>query len=231
MTAEHQEHYYHECLVHPALSSAAKIEKILVIGGGDGGTAKECLLYPAVEQLDLVEIDARVVELSQKYLKNLGGNAWKDKRLNITIEDGIIWAKRAKTNSYDVVLVDGADPEGPAQKLFSKDFFEDCKRIIRPGGIFATQSESPEAFKEIHVNIVKEIRKVFNYADPLYGWVPMYPSGFWSWTFASQDEQRYLKPLPKRVENISNSCEVWSQDWQKGAFQAVPAFIAKELNQ
>ena len=37
MTAERQERHYHESLVHPALCSAAAIERILVIGGGDGG--------------------------------------------------------------------------------------------------------------------------------------------------------------------------------------------------
>ena len=48
MTSLRDEKYYHECLVHPALSSIDKKSHILIIGGGDGGTARECLKYSQV---------------------------------------------------------------------------------------------------------------------------------------------------------------------------------------
>ena len=230
MTAEYQEKFYHECLVHPALCSAKNIFKVLIIGGGDGGTARECLRHEEIEHLDIVEIDARVVELSQKYLVSLGGQAWNDPRLHLNIEDGINWVANATTDSYDVVIVDGSDPNGPAKGLFNKKFFKDCKRILRPGGVFATQSESPEAFRDVHIEIIRIIREVFEFADPLYGWVPMYPSGWWSWTFASIDSPRYKKPISSRSAKISHTCELWSTRWQKGAFEAIPAFIERELN-
>ena len=63
-----------------------------------------------------------------------------------------------------------------------------------------TQSESPEAFLEVHLEIIKVMREIFTYADPIYGWVPMYPSGWWSWTFASMDKPRYKNPIAKRAE-------------------------------
>ncbi len=229
MTTEYQEKQYHECLVHPALCSAAEIKKILVIGGGDGGTARECLKHKEVQHIDMIEIDNRVIELSKEYLPSIGGNAWNDPRLHLTIGDGIAWAANAENNSYDVVLVDGSDPIGPAEGLFNKTFFENCKRILKPNGIFATQSESPEAFQQIHIDIVRLIRDVFNYSDPLYGWVPIYPSGWWSWTFACIDAPRYLNPLKKRASVISDQCEIWSPRWQKGAFQAIPAFLEREF--
>ena len=80
MTAELQEKNYHESLVHPALTSSREISKVLIIGGGDGGTARECLKYKEIDQVDLVEIDNRVVELSQRFLPSLGGKAWSDPR-------------------------------------------------------------------------------------------------------------------------------------------------------
>ena len=169
MTAEHQERHYHEALVHPALCSAASLERVLVIGGGDGGTARECLRHHEVQHLDMVEIDGRVVELSKQHLPSLGGNAWSDPRFQLTVGDGIAWAANAADASYDVVLVDGSDPAGPAEGLFNQTFFEHCRRILRPGGVFATQSESPEAFRDVHVAMVRLIRQVFAHADPLYG--------------------------------------------------------------
>ena len=229
MTAERQERHYHESLVHPALCSAAAIERVLVIGGGDGGTARECLRHPGLRHLDMVEIDGRVVELSREHLPTIGGSAWSDPRFHLTVGDGIAWAANAPDASYDVVLVDGSDPAGPAEGLFNRTFFDHCRRILRPGGVFATQSESPEAFREVHIAMVRLIRDVFGHADPLYGWVPMYPSGWWSWTFAATDGPRYRTVLEARAAAIASGCDIWSPTWQAGGFQAVPAFIAREL--
>jgi spermidine synthase len=229
MTAERQERHYHESLVHPALCGAAAIERVLVIGGGDGGTARECLRHPGVAHLDLVEIDGLVVEWSQKHLPSIGGDAWSDPRLQLTVGDGIAWVAEAPDASYDVVIVDGSDPAGPAEGLFNRAFFEHCRRILRPGGVFATQSESPEAFRHVHIAMVQLLREVFGHADPLYGWVPMYPSGWWSWTFAAVDGPRYREPQPPRASAVAAGCEIWSPRWQRGGFDAMPAFIERAL--
>tara|TARA_B100000214_G_C23909420_1_gene600541 strand:- start:241 stop:1104 length:864 start_codon:yes stop_codon:yes gene_type:complete len=229
MTSEKSEKYYHECLIHPALCSSKEINNILIIGGGDGGSARECLRYEEVQSLDLIEIDKRVIELSQKYLPTVGANAWSDSRLNLQIKNGIDWVKNSKNNSYDVIIIDGADPIGPSKELYSNSFFEECKRILKSGGVFATQSESPESFKKIHINIIRTLRYVFDYADPMYGSVSLYPSGFWSWTFASMAKPIYLYPQEHRVKEISEKCEIWSERLQKGAFNTIPAFIEREL--
>ena len=229
MTAERQERHYHEALVHPALCGAAQVERVLVIGGGDGGTARECLRHGGVQHLDMVEIDGLVVEWSQRYLPSIGGSAWSDPRFHLTVGDGIAWVGEAAAASYDVVIVDGSDPAGPAEGLFNRAFFEQCRRILRPGGVFATQSESPEAFRQVHIDTVKLIREVFGHADPLYGWVPMYPSGWWSWTFAAVDGPRYRDPQEGRAAAMAPGCEIWSPRWQRGAFEAVPAFVERAL--
>ncbi|MCT0229357.1 polyamine aminopropyltransferase [Synechococcus sp. CS-1324] len=230
MTAEHQERHYHESLVHPALCGAERIERVLVIGGGDGGTARECLRHAGVARLDMVEIDGLVVELCREHLPSLGGSAWSDPRFHLTIGDGIAWVAAAATASYDVVFVDGSDPAGPATGLFNRVFFEHCRRLLRPGGVFATQSESPEAFRSVHLETVRLLRQVFGHADPLYGWVPMYPSGWWSWTFAATDGPRYRHPDPERAAAVAPACQIWSPRWQGGAFEAVPAAIERELD-
>ena len=146
MISEKHDNHYHECLIHPALSCAKTIEKILIIGGGDGGSAKECLKYSAVKEIDLVEIDELVVELSKKYLQKINKDIWDNKKLNIHIKDGIEWVKSTEYNSYDVVIIDCSDPKGTSKGLFSLAFLKDCKRILKYGGVFATQSESPESF-------------------------------------------------------------------------------------
>ena len=229
MTAEKNEKCYHECLIHPALSGSKQIENILIIGGGDGGSARECLKYQEVRCVDLIEIDRKVIELSKKFLPIIGDNAWSDSRLNLKIKNGIEWVRNTKNNTYDVIIIDGADPIGPSKELYSDSFIQDCKRVLKPGGVLATQSESPESFHEIHINIVKMLRQIFDYADPLYGSVSIYPSGLWSWTFASMEKPKYLYPIENRVKEISENCQIWSERWQKGAFNTIPAFIEREL--
>ena len=231
MTTEKQEKTYHECLIHPALSSSHQIRKILIIGGGDGGSARECLKYKDVKEIDLVEIDSRVIELSQKFLPTIGGNAWKDSRLNIRIKNGIDWVKNSEANTYDIIIIDSSDPFGPAEELFTKKFFKECQRILKPSGIFATQSESPEAFFQDHINLIKNLRNVFDFADPIYGWVPIYPSGWWSWTFASMNSPQYMTPNRNRTKEISKYCQIWSIKWHENSFKAIPAFIDRHLNQ
>ena len=230
MTAEKSDKCYHECLIHPALSCSKQIKNILIIGGGDGGSARECLKYKEVMSIDLVEIDAKVIELSKKYLPTIGGKSWSDSRLNLQIKNGIDWVKNTKNNSYDVIIIDGADPIGPSKELFSISFLKDCKRVLNPGGILATQSESPESFQKIHLNIIKVLREIFDYADPIYGSVPIYPSGLWSWTFATMDNAKYLNPKKSRVKEITESCQIWSERWQNAAFNTIPAFLERELN-
>ena len=87
-TSELEEYFYHEMLVHPAMTSAPNIRRALVIGGGDGGTAREILKHPEVEQCVMVEIDARVVEACKAHLPTIG-TAWDDPRLSLRIGDGI----------------------------------------------------------------------------------------------------------------------------------------------
>ena len=231
MTAEGQERHYHESLVHPALCGAEAIDRVLVIGGGDGGTARECLRHGSVQELHMVEIDGLVVDWSRQHLPSLGGGCWTDPRFQLSVGDGIAWAAAAADASYNVVIVDGSDPAGPAEGLFNRAFFENCRRILKPGGVFATQSESPEAFRQVHIDTVKLLREVFGYADPLYGWVPMYPSGWWSWTFAATDGARYRQVQADRAAAIAAGCEIWSPRWQRGAFDAIPAFMERALNQ
>ena len=231
MTAEGQERHYHESLVHPALCGAEAIDRVLVIGGGDGGTARECLRHGSVQELHMVEIDGLVVDWSRQHLPSLGGGCWTDPRFQLSVGDGIAWAAAAADASYNVVIVDGSDPAGPAEGLFNRAFFENCRRILKPGGVFATQSESPEAFRQVHIDTVKLLREVFGYADPMYGWVPMYPSGWWSWTFAPTDGARYRQVQADRAAAIAAGCEIWSPRWQRGAFDAIPAFMERALNQ
>ncbi len=230
MTSLRDEKYYHECLVHPALSSIDKKSHILIIGGGDGGTARECLKYSKVAKIDLVEIDEEVIKVSKTFLREIGGEAWSDKRLAIHIDDGVKWVEKTKDNFYDVIFVDCSDPSEFSNLLFTDSFYKECKRILAKKGILATQSESPESFKNIHIRILKSLNKIFKLSETMYSFVPLYPSGIWSWTFASEEELNLSKVNYKEVMKIESNCDIWNLNFQNAAFKMMPNKIVKELN-
>ncbi len=229
MTSDKEEKYYHECLVHPALSSLEKVTRVLIIGGGDGGTAQECLKYKTVKNIDLVEIDEEVIRLSRKYLTKLGTNTWEDNRLNIHISDGLEWVKKMQDNYYNVILIDLSDPSELSESLFSENFYRECKRIMKHDGILGTQSESPESFQEFHLNIIQSLKNTFIKVETMYSFVPFYPSGIWSWTFASDNEKEFLQGKNKEVISIEQNCEIWNLNYQLGALKMMPNKINKAL--
>ena len=230
MTSLKDEKYYHECLVHPALSSIDEKSNLLIIGGGDGGTLRECIKYTKISKIDLVEIDEEVIKISKKFLKEIGGEAWNDKRLKIHIDDGVKWVKKTKDNFYDVIFIDCSDPSEFSNLLFSDSFYKECKRILKPMGILATQSESPESFKNIHINILKTLKNIFKVSETMYSFVPIYPSGIWSWTYASSEDLNLSKQNYDEVLKIEKGCEIWNLNFQNAAFKMMPNKIVKELD-
>jgi len=230
MTSLKDEKYYHECLVHPALSSIYEKSNVLIIGGGDGGTVRECVKYTQISKIDLVEIDEEVIKISKKFLKEIGGEAWNDKRLEIHVDDGVEWVKKTRDNFYDVIFIDCSDPSEFSNLLFSDSFYQECKRILTPKGILATQSESPESFKSIHINILKTLKNIFKVSETMYSFVPIYPSGIWSWTFASSENLNLSKQNYEEVLKIEKGCEIWNLNFQNEAFKMMPNKIVKELD-
>ncbi|MFO0745364.1 MAG: polyamine aminopropyltransferase [Myxococcota bacterium] len=230
MTSERDEYIYHELIAHTTCAVVPKLERVLVIGGGDGGTVREVLRHPEVRRVDLVEIDGMVVEASKAWLRHIG-SAWEDPRLHVTIGDGIAFVKEAALPDglpYDVVIVDGSDPTGPAVGLFNEDFYRGCKRVMGERAVFITQSESPIAHLDVHLDMIRTIRNVFGAAHPLYGTVPLYPTGSWSWTWAATGGVDRFAVNPERAARIEADARYWNRDIHRGAF-AVPTHVLRAL--
>jgi len=224
MCAEGDERTYHEMIVHPALTTAPKISRVLVIGGGDGGTVREVLRHDEVEHVDMVEIDPVVVRACQQFLTTIG-TAWDDPRLNVRLEDGIRYVQRQDVAPYDVIIVDGSDPVGPAEGLFNEAFYSDCKSLLTKDGVFVTQAESPLSMKGVHVEMIQTLNRVFHNVHPYYGGVMIYPGGAWSWVFASQTVDP-KQIIDQRAERIEPEMMIYNTDVHRGSF-AVPSHIRR----
>lgn len=186
MLTERDEFIYHEMITHPAMAVHPKPENILVIGGGDGGVARELCRYDCVKSVDVVEIDYEVVEACRKFLPQTACG-FDDERVRLHYYDGMKYIRRVE-NCYDVIIVDSTDPFGPGEGLFTKEFYGNCFAALREDGIMVNQHESPfypddaEAMKRAH----KRIFTSFPTARVYQAHIPTYPSGHWLFGFASK---------------------------------------------
>lgn len=228
MTSVADEYFYHEMLVHPALTSAPSIKRVLVIGGGDGGTVREVLRYREVEQVVMCELDGMVVEACKEHLTAFQV-PWDDKRLDVRIGDGVAFLRDYAGAPFDVILVDGPDPVGPAEGLFQSPFYTSCKARLAAAGVLVSQTEAPFLMHADFVRIVKTLRNVFDRVHPYFGSVPIYPCGSWSFTFASHAIE-VGPPLPRedRLAQVEANCRYYNRDIHRAAF-VQPNYVRKAL--
>lgn len=226
MTSEYDEFLYHEMITHPALTTAPKIDRVLVIGGGDGGTVREVLRHPDVKECVMIEIDRMVVDASKEFLPGIG-TAWSDPRLDVRFIDGIEYVKKSNDDKYDVILLDGTDPVGPGAVLFDESFYRGCKRMLVPGGVVALQSESPLLMMDVFVETQHKLRRLFSEIHPYMGPVPLYGTGTWSWTWCS-DTGEPLRPFPERQEEIVEGSKAYNAELHQAAF-ALPNYVKRAL--
>ncbi|WP_048151003.1 polyamine aminopropyltransferase [Palaeococcus ferrophilus] len=160
------ENSYHEPLVHPVMLSHPNPRRVLVIGGGDGGTLREVLKHESVEKATMVEIDDGVVEASLLYLdvaKDLLERLIKkeEPRAELIIGDGVEYMRNSK-EKFDVIIVDSTDPVGPAKLLFSEDFYRDAYNALGERGLYVTQAGSVYLFTNELLDAYRNMKKVFD---------------------------------------------------------------------
>jgi len=228
MTTINDEFHYHEMIAHPAMFTHGNAKNVLVIGGGDGGTVREVLKHSTVEKVTMVEIDGEVINACKEYLPTIAA-AFDHPKLNLIVDDGIAFIKQAEKESYDIIIIDGSDPVGPAEGLFSVEFYTNCFNALREGGILVAQGESPKfnekAFSELN-HTLQDIFGATNAPVSLF-FVPTYPTGMWSFQYGLKNANH-----PKDISNSSiidsfveeKGLQYYNSDVHKGSF-ATPNFV------
>jgi spermidine synthase len=183
-TTEGDEHVYHEMLTHLPLVTHPDPKRVLIIGGGDGGTLEEVLKHP-VEQATMVEIDRAVVDVSRAYLPRIAGGAFDDPRARLLIADGIAFV-RETAERFDVVLVDSTDPKGAAEALFGETFFALCARVLAADGIMCLQSGSLLHQRDLLTGVRVLFSRIFPLVLPYWAAIPAYPGTLWTFTLGAR---------------------------------------------
>ena len=185
-TTEADEFVYHEMLTHVPILAQADARRMLIIGGGDGGMLEEALKHKAIEHVTMVEIDRSVVDLCKRYLPSICGDAFEDPRTELVIADGAEFVAQTDQR-YDVIVIDSTDPIGPAESLFRIDFYRNCKRCLRPGGVLVTQNGVPFFQPEELTTTFGRLKPLFADVSFYLASVPTYYGGSMALGWASDD--------------------------------------------
>ena len=221
MLTEADEFCYHEMITHVPLCVHTKAQKVLVIGGGDGGTVREILKHDNVKEVDVCEIDGKVIEICKKYFPDLANN-FGDPRVKIFCEDGNEFIKTHK-NEYDLIIVDSSDPIGPAEVLFRKEFYEAMYQALKDDGIVISQAESFFYHRKIIKSLFSFIKYIYPISEYYYTLVPTYPSGVIGFTFCSK-KYHPISDFNQQEALKLNDLKYYNKDIHKAAF-ILPNFV------
>lgn len=222
MVCDLDEFVYHEVMAHIPYAVLPHFKKALVIGGGDGGIVRELVKHACLEQIDLVEIDERVVRVCEQYFPHCTSGL-KDPRVKVHFRDGFVFIDEviARKETYDLVLVDSTDPEDFASNLFTASFYGKVKSILAPYGVMMNQTENPfldtYGIAGIYDNLRAHFAQVHSFSAPML----IYPGVYWSFGFSSHSThpQELISERVEDLKKIEAGLKWYNTDWHQGCFR------------
>lgn len=219
-TTTFDEYIYHEMIVHVPMLTHPEPKKVLIIGGGDGGSVRETIKHKSVTKVDWVDIDATVVKTCQTYLPEWNPKIKETEIVELRIEDGLKYMREAK-NEYDIINVDCSDPVGPGELLFTKEFYQDIYGALKEDGLFVQQTESPFYHRDLIKKIQKDVKSIYPIARLYTANIPTYPSGLHCFTIGSK---KYDPAIPSRAPEFETRC--YTPEIHRAAF-VHPKYVAE----
>lgn len=183
MTSVGDEFIYHECMVHPAALAHPAPRAALVLGGGDGGAARQLLKHPAISRIVVAELDAEVVRLTREYLPEVHDGALDDPRVELVIGDAADFVA-ATREQFDLVVFDLTPPDSPAAGLYTPAFYAQLKRVMSPDAALSLHLGAPYFHGARAAALLGELRPAFTVVRTMGAFVPLHGS-LWMMAIAS----------------------------------------------
>lgn len=228
---EMDEFAYHEMMAHVPLHAHPRPERVLVIGGGDGGVVREVCKHASVLEIVLCELDEMVIDVSKKFFPAVSSALSSDPRVRIETVDGAEFAKR-HTDYFDIVIVDCSDPVGPASVLYSTEFYSSLRRCLRKNGLVVCQGESMWLHRPFIRQVIGQAADAgFCHQEYASIGIPTYPGGQIGMLIFSEDRAisaRQPHPAAAIPSLASASCRYYSAEMHTAAF-ALPPMVQRDL--
>jgi spermidine synthase len=229
-TTEGDEFIYHEMLTHVPILAHGAARRVLIVGGGDGGMAREVLRHAAIDHVTMVEIDAGVVEFSKTYLPRLSDGAFDDPRLDLVIADGADFMAQSDQH-FDVIIIDSTDPIGPGEVLFTDSFYDHARARLAECGILVTQNGVPFMQPDELTGTMRAFKQLFADWGCYIASIPTYAGGPMAFGWGSQSPAGRavsVKQLGARFAASGIETRYYTPAVHKAAF-GLPAYIEKLL--
>ena len=228
--SEKDEFVYDEMIVDVPMAVHPHVRKVLVIGGGDGGVARELTHYDEIEEIDVVETDHVFIDVCRDHFPD-NACGLDDPRVTVFNANGLRFL-RTKVDEYDLIISDAIDPLGHAAGLFTKEFYGNCFRALKEDGIMVYQHGSP--FYDEDEETCRAMHRKASHSFPIsrvyQAHIPTCPSGYWLFGFASK-KYHPLKDFDAK-KWLERGIKTWyySEHLHKGAFM-LPKYVEDMLEE
>lgn len=229
-TTERDEFIYHEMLTHVPMMAHGNVRRVLIIGGGDGGMLREVCRHRSVEHITQVEIDQRVIDLAKTHLPGHSDGAFDDPRAHIVIADGSDFVRQTD-DTFDLIISDSTDPQGPGETLFTRNFYAGCRRCLNSGGVLVTQNGVAFMQTEEVANTASRLNGLFHDWYFYAAAVPTYVGGIMTFAWASDDPSLRtleLSILEQRWHDTGIRTRYYTPALHHGSF-ALPQYLLDEM--
>ena len=226
--SEKDEFIYDEMVTHVPMAVHPQVKQVLIIGGGDGGVAKELTQYASIEKIDVVEPDEMLVEVCREHFPELACGLL-DPRVNIYYQDGLRFL-RNKTEEYDLIINDATDPFGHTEGLFTKEFYGSCYTALKKDGIMVYQHGSPfyDEDKEECMKMHRKAFRAFPVSRVYQAHIPTCSSGYWLFGFASKKYHPLNDLREKEWKELGIKTRYYTTNLHRGAFM-LPKYLEDML--
>jgi spermidine synthase len=190
---------YAEMLTHLPMLEHGRVERAMIVGGGDLSIADEALKHRGVKEVVLVDIDGQVVERCREHFAEINARAFKDRRLKIEIADAFDYLGRpASKGRFDLIVADRPDPVGPGKALFGETFYDRVRDALKPGGYATFQTGVPFYQPAEISDALKELKAFFPASGLYLTVVPTYVGGFMALSWACRGKRALGTPAGVR---------------------------------
>ena len=225
-TTQADEFIYHEMLTHVPILAHGNVKDVMIVGGGDGGMLREVCKHASVERIVEVEIDGQVIDMCKEYLPTHSDGAYDDPRVEIVIDDAANYVANTD-RQFDVIISDSTDPIGPGDVLFTSDFYENCKKCLKPGGVLVTQNGVAYMQLDEVTTTAKRLAPYFKDVHFYSAAVPTYIGGIMTFAWATDDDvmrQQSADVLQARFEQAGITTRYYNPAIHAASF-ALPQYI------
>src|SRR6195952_1641093 len=223
---------YADMLTHLPMLEHGKVERVMIVGGGDLSIADEALKHKNVKEVVLVDIDGRVIELCKKLFGDINAKAFKDKRMKIEVADAFEYlGRKSSKNRFDLIIADRPDPVGPGKALFGETFYDRVKGALKKGG-YATFQTGVPFYQPWEITEALTELKAFSPRSGLYlTVVPTYIGGFMALSWASKGGKPLgtkagIKRAARAYKKARLKTDYYNPEVHAAAF-ALPQWIRK----